>query len=511
MDNTVGQLHSEFRYLDPEIANLLKMFEVDLVLDVGANRGQFSCELIKAGYQGRIMSFEPLSDAYLDLVEVSRNEPRWTVAERCAVGHRSEATILHVAGNSESSSVLPMLASHYSAAPASRYVRSETIMMRRLDEVAAVEVESADRPFLKLDVQGFEHRAIEGAAGILDKIVGLQVELDLTPLYEGGLVIEEMIARLRELGFSLYRLVPGFTDRRSKRMLQVNGIFFRESKDARVAVAGSKAARKASADRSVSEHEIDTFVVIHSQEVLLDCEREGRFAHLPSYEYLFVGSGDVSQVTGFDNVVVARELPDNIEDYQNLLSFTGWYAVAKNNLTRARWVTLLEYDVRLNSDFSSKTLSLLRSGTRLVGYVPFPLSHPMYLHATPWLIHALRETYGIELAQLIGRHLDSGGLDQWNATTNASLSMTELKAFVDWFLPMTRLFRDDPMGAFVQERVLPVFCMLGGLENRLLPDVLNHRQVRSHGLRALSLKEAQYEADKMQASTTGTDANAVKG
>jgi FkbM family methyltransferase len=208
------------------------MFEVDLVLDVGANRGQFARELIRAGYEGRIVSFEPLSDAYRDLVDVSRNEPRWKVAERCAVGHRSETAILHVAGNSESSSVLPMLPSHYTAAPASRYIRSDMIMMRRLDDIAATDAESAHHPFLKLDIQGFEHRAIEGAAGILDRIAGVQVELDLTPLYEGGLLIEDMIARLRELGFSLYRLVPGFADQRSGRMLQVDGIFFRESYDA---------------------------------------------------------------------------------------------------------------------------------------------------------------------------------------------------------------------------------------------------------------------------------------
>ena len=219
----------EFRYLDPEIVGLLRMFGVDLVLDVGANRGQFARELIRAGYEGRIISFEPQSDAHADLVEASRSQPQWTVAQRCAIGDRTDTAILYVAGNSESSSLLPMLATHQAAAPASRYVSSERVPMHRLDEVIANEVASAAKPFLKLDVQGFARRALDGAGRILHRIVGIQVELDLVPLYGGGVLIEEMLPRLRGLDFAVYKLVPGFTDRRSGRLLQVDGVLFRES------------------------------------------------------------------------------------------------------------------------------------------------------------------------------------------------------------------------------------------------------------------------------------------
>lgn len=53
-------------------------------------------------------------------------------------------------------------------------------------------------------------------------------ELELVPLYEGSVFLEIMLTRLRNLNFSLCRIRPGFSDPRSGRMLQVDGIFFRD-------------------------------------------------------------------------------------------------------------------------------------------------------------------------------------------------------------------------------------------------------------------------------------------
>lgn len=247
----------------------------------------------------------------------------------------------------------------------------------------------------------------------------------------------------------------------------------------------------------MASDDLAAFIIVHDQDLLLACERDGRFARLPDYRYLFVGPRDVSRVASAGNVIVARDLSDNIEACSNLLSFTGWYAVAKNGLTRAPWVALLEHDVRLAADFVPKTLDSLRANRTVLGYVPFSFSHPMYLHATPWLIPSLRIAHGIDLPKLVRDYLATGGVDRWTATTNASLPTAELERFVDWFLPVSRVFHHDPIGAHVHERALPVFCMMMGLQNVLQPGVLEDLQARSHGIRARSWNDAQEQADKM--------------
>jgi len=51
--------------------------------------------------------------------------------------------------------------------------------------------------------------------------------LSFIPLYEGGILFEEMRTNLKKMGFEIYYISPGFSDPRTGRMLQADGIFFR--------------------------------------------------------------------------------------------------------------------------------------------------------------------------------------------------------------------------------------------------------------------------------------------
>jgi FkbM family methyltransferase len=209
------------------IVSSLRKFEIDLVLDVGANKGQFASEIRHCGYAGRIVSIEPLSRAHRELMQSSTGDPMWEVYPRCALGERSGEVEINIAGNSESSSILPMLESHRSAAPESAYEGKEIVPIKTLDAVAGQYLKDARAPFLKIDTQGFEWQVLDGARDILPHIKGILVELSLVPLYEGQHLWREVIDRLETEGFSLWVFKPVFSDGASGRTLQVDGIFFR--------------------------------------------------------------------------------------------------------------------------------------------------------------------------------------------------------------------------------------------------------------------------------------------
>ena len=102
--------YNPVRSLDARFFHLLGVHGVDGVYDVGANDGQFGTYLREGGYAGPIVSFEPLEEAHRTLAERARSDPAWTVAPRGAVGGESGVLNMQVAGNSTSSSLLPLRA-----------------------------------------------------------------------------------------------------------------------------------------------------------------------------------------------------------------------------------------------------------------------------------------------------------------------------------------------------------------------------------------------------------------
>ena len=211
-----------------KMQRLLAYHNIDLVFDVGANIGQYAKLLRELGYSGRIVSFEPLSSAYSQLKAVSKKDPLWEIAPQTAIGNQEGEITINIAGNSQSSSALPMLDAHLESAPESAYSGSETVKLSRLDTLAKDYIKSETKSiFLKIDVQGLEKQVLEGATAILPLVKGIKLELSLVPLYEGQVLFKEMIDIIEKLGYELYGIEPGFTAEKTGRMLQMDGIFFK--------------------------------------------------------------------------------------------------------------------------------------------------------------------------------------------------------------------------------------------------------------------------------------------
>lgn len=216
---------------DAQRAAILRTLRIDLVLDVGANAGQFARSLRESDFSGRIVSFEPLESARRALLAASAGDDRWFVADRAAIGDRAGEIDVHVSANSVSSSALEMLDAHARSAPESRYVGVERVPLRRLDDIAAGHLMADSRILLKIDTQGFEDRVLEGAAGILTRVSAIQIELSLVPLYSGQKLLPEMLHQLREAGFSPWAMWPAFIEPATGRSLQIEAIFVRSAGD----------------------------------------------------------------------------------------------------------------------------------------------------------------------------------------------------------------------------------------------------------------------------------------
>ncbi len=159
------------------LARMLSAHNVDTVLDVGANIGQFAVGLRHAGYKGQIVSFEPLSAVHAQLMRNSKRDKNWKIGPQVALGDSEGELTIHVSKNLVSSSALKMLGAHISAAPDSVYVGSEQVRVCPLDSIAATYLSASTSAFLKIDTQGYEQYVLDGAKESLKKIKGIQLEL----------------------------------------------------------------------------------------------------------------------------------------------------------------------------------------------------------------------------------------------------------------------------------------------------------------------------------------------
>lgn len=219
--------HRPRETLQGRLSAMLEHHGVDLLLDVGANIGQFAQSIREAGYRGKLVSFEPLTEAHSRLLQASRFDPAWEIAPRIAIGADEGEVEMQVSDNSFSSSVLTVLPDHIRAAPESVCIGVENVRLSKLDTASRDFLELSKAPFVKIDTQGYEDRVLDGATEVLEKAVGLHLELSFVPLYEGQPLFDEVIDRLYEAGFCVWGIWQGIHDPESGRMLQVDATLFR--------------------------------------------------------------------------------------------------------------------------------------------------------------------------------------------------------------------------------------------------------------------------------------------
>jgi FkbM family methyltransferase len=210
------------------VVTLLARTRADVVLDVGANAGQYFSRLRAAGYAGRVISFEPNPVAFQALQASAARDPRWR-GLAVGLGRDEGQAQLTIAANSEFSSFRRARAGAERIDGGIAQVGQTTVPVRTLSKLWD-ELSLADaRPFLKLDVQGFEREVLAGAGDRLERCVGIQLELPFEPLYEDQPLLGEIVQQLLARNFAVYALFEGARDQASGALVEADVVLFNRS------------------------------------------------------------------------------------------------------------------------------------------------------------------------------------------------------------------------------------------------------------------------------------------
>jgi len=208
---------------------VLRELEVNCVLDVGGNRGQFGRRLRHCGYAGRIVSFEPLPHLADQLRTTAAGDPDWHVVQCALAQEETEADMTVVGDGGATSSLLPPTEFAKQWSPRISGIRTETVPVRRLDGLLDAVTEGLEEPrtFLKMDTQGYDLRVFDGVGGRVKEIVGLQSEVSNVPLYEDSPRMHEAISAYEASGFETTGVFPVTRDTARMRVIEFDIVMVR--------------------------------------------------------------------------------------------------------------------------------------------------------------------------------------------------------------------------------------------------------------------------------------------
>ncbi|WP_375454038.1 FkbM family methyltransferase [uncultured Methylobacterium sp.] len=206
------------------LRDLIRRERIDVVLDVGANTGQFAQGLRQAGFAGRILSFEPVRRDFEAASLRMRNDPLWT-GLRMALGDVDGTAAINVVPS------LTVMNSLLAPITASRPLDIEQVDIRRLDGLLLDLLPdlAARRILLKMDTQGYDLRCFSGAEGCLGAVQALYSELSVLPIYAGAPHYLQSLARYEAAGFALVDL--SVVSRRGDAIQEMNCLMRRVRRD----------------------------------------------------------------------------------------------------------------------------------------------------------------------------------------------------------------------------------------------------------------------------------------
>lgn len=236
---------------------------------------------------------------------------------------------------------------------------------------------------------------------------------------------------------------------------------------------------------------LDVIITVHDQQIIVDFEKAQKYRTLPKYRYAFVGDGECNLIRNFTNVVVIRELEHNIEHYKNLVDFTAWYAISRNNVTQSDYVALLQYDTAITPDFYAKTSELIAKNTgKIIGYQEWSMLDENFIDNNVGyapLAEALAAAYGMNLRSLVDDYIALNNDRSWPSSNNLALSMSRLKNFVDWFSPMIDLLGPHTYSGHSVERSIKIYGIIAGVAIMYAPELAHHYQLNSHGTQGFAV------------------------
>jgi FkbM family methyltransferase len=205
---------------------LRQLADCDMVVDIGANKGQFALVVRECLPSARVLSFEPLGGPAARFTALFANDPLTTL-HLVAIGPKRGTGLIHLSAREDSSSLLPIAEAQNELFPGTAETGTLEVRVARLGDIIN-RSDVGSRALLKLDVQGFELQALEGCGELLAEFAYVYVECSFVELYSGQSLAPDVIHWLHQRQFDLQGAFNTSYDKKG-RAIQADFLFSHSS------------------------------------------------------------------------------------------------------------------------------------------------------------------------------------------------------------------------------------------------------------------------------------------
>jgi hypothetical protein len=229
--------------------------------------------------------------------------------------------------------------------------------------------------------------------------------------------------------------------------------------------------------------DVSTFIMVHDQEIILEYEKNKKYKNITNLKYVFLGSKNIEKIESLDNVIVARNLNHNLEEFPNINAFTGWYALWKNNLIRTKYVNLFEYDTIIDDKLFVVLSKLMGDGFDMLGYIPVSCSNYHFIDNPEWteqIFKSIAKNYKIDLRNQIKNMMTQTPNMVWSSTSNTTFRTSVLNDYMNWFLPILTDILQTKTAGHAHERSTTFFSYMTNKKFLITNNLIKHFQLDSH-------------------------------
>jgi len=219
-----------------------------------------------------------------------------------------------------------------------------------------------------------------------------------------------------------------------------------------------------------------TFVLCHTQDFVINSIKENKYSGFENHYFVFMGMSQTDKIEGIENVIICKNLTENIEEQKNCLQYCGWYALYYNGLIDTDYVRIIDYDIDIVM-FNNKTDYKVKSG---VGF-----NYDFYFlngfGNQNKFISTINEYIGGDINTLINDYSIKFNQYRWFSSIDVLINKQTFFDFMDWFKPIYEKNKNEHYFGMFFERYLNIFLIVKNIDYTITENEIIHKQLKSHG------------------------------